>query len=126
MAEKTGTQRASGSNGITKMEAVRRALKAMGRDAKPAAMQPFIKREFGVEMSTDHISTYKGSILKAAGKTKKAAMKQPTAAAAVTPKAEVKPVAVGGVSLHDLQVVKDLVGRVGANALRALIDLFAR
>jgi hypothetical protein len=33
-----------GQGGITKMEAVRRALKAMGRDAKPAQMQPYIKQ----------------------------------------------------------------------------------
>ena len=48
---------------ITKQEAVRRALKAMGRAATPSQMQPYIKQNFGIDMSTDHISTSKGIIL---------------------------------------------------------------
>jgi len=48
---------------ITKQEAVRRALKAMGRAATPSQMQPYIKENFGIDMSTDHISTSKGIIL---------------------------------------------------------------
>src|SRR5262249_11549151 len=48
---------------ISKQEAVRRALKAMGRDATPTQMQPYIKEHFGIEMSTNHISSSKGMIL---------------------------------------------------------------
>jgi hypothetical protein len=52
---------------ISKQEAVRRALAHFGNDAKPVEMQPWIKGEFGIEMSTDHISTAKGEILRKAG-----------------------------------------------------------
>ncbi len=48
---------------ITKLEAVRRALNAMGRAATPSQMKPYIKENFGIEMTTGHISTSKGSIL---------------------------------------------------------------
>src|SRR5262249_54832816 len=48
---------------ITKQEAVRRALKAMGRAATPTQMQPYIKEHFGIEMTTDHISVSKSTVL---------------------------------------------------------------
>src|SRR5262249_53352103 len=48
---------------ITKQEAVRRALKAMGRAATPTQMQPYIKEKFNIEMTTDHISTAKSTVL---------------------------------------------------------------
>ena len=149
--------------GINKMEAVRQALAHFGSDAKPLAMQPWIKQQFGLDMSTDHISTYKGEIRKKAGKaTPQAAI--PKAAAAPlgeTPKrpasAAKKPVAPKaaprkpsaskpqaqraaprsnppskggsagrGISLDDIAAIKGLVGRVGAEPLRSLIDLLAR
>src|SRR5947199_41017 len=49
---------------ISKMEAVRRSLKKLGRDATPTAIQADVKARFGVVMSTDHVSTYKGDIAK--------------------------------------------------------------
>ena len=55
---------------VTKIEAVRRALAELGPDAKPAEIQPWVREEFGVEMSADHISTYKGAILRKAGASK--------------------------------------------------------
>jgi hypothetical protein len=53
--------------GITKMEAVRRALAKLGRDAKPLQLKAFIESALGVEMNADHISTYKGILLRKAG-----------------------------------------------------------
>jgi hypothetical protein len=69
MADKAnGNPAAAAAKKISKMEAVRRAMAAMGGDAKPAAMQGYIKKTFGIAMTTDHISTYKGDIRrKAAG-----------------------------------------------------------
>jgi len=58
MADKTNGQVATGAQKpITKMEAVRRAWRALGKDAKPAQMKGFIKNRFGIDMTTDHIST---------------------------------------------------------------------
>jgi hypothetical protein len=80
-------------------------------------------------MTTDHISTAKGEILrKAAGKGKATAPKmaaaprpqvQPAAASTSLPKAS-------GIPLADILAVKDLVGRLGAGPLHTLIDAFAK
>src|SRR5262245_46840127 len=74
---------------ITKQEAVRRALKAMGRAATPSQMQPYIKENFGIEMSTDHISTSKGIILHPKKKGGKGA-KRPAAQGAAATEGEAK------------------------------------
>jgi hypothetical protein len=120
---------------MTKKEAVRRALARLGRDAKPAAIQPFVKKEFGIDMTAAHITTAKGEILRKAAKgkpgPKKAAPSAPKAAAPAATAPTRAPAAskagnASGVALQDLQAVKDLVGRVGAESLRSLIDLFAR
>jgi len=117
---------------ITKQEAVRRALDHFGRDAKPAQMKPWIKGQFGIEMGADHISTAKGSILKEAGKGKRAA--QPSAAAAVQRtvqpvKAASAPAASGraaSIPLDDILYIKGLVGRFGAGPLHTLTFAFAK
>src|SRR4051794_3630309 len=79
MADKAGAS--APSKGINKMEAVRRALAHFGDDALPLTMQPWIKQQFGIDMSTDHISTCKGDIKKKAGQAKAPA---PAAKAAAT------------------------------------------
>ncbi len=119
-------------NGMTKKDAVRKALEAMGQDAKPAALKPFIKDHFGIEMTPEHITTAKGEILRGkAGKDKMAAAKKPVApkqpaARPQEPQAAGASQARNGITLQDLQTVKDLVGRVGPDTLRSLIDLLAR
>jgi hypothetical protein len=125
---------------ITKQEAVRRALKAMGRDAIPTQMQPYIKQNFGIEMSIKHISTSKSILLhkKKAGKGKGA--KKPAAQGAAVSEGEAKevgrkvlvqqkPAARGGkeagIPLEDILFIKGLVGRLGPDQLHTLIDAFA-
>jgi hypothetical protein len=128
---------------ITKQEAVRRALKVMGRAATPSQMQPYIKENFGIEMTTGHISTAKGTLLrkKKAGKgrrakgpaTQEAAAGEgnekkpaaPAAAARKTPPAE-RGGREAGIPLEDILYVKGLVGRFGPDQLHSLIDAFAR
>jgi hypothetical protein len=109
---------------VTKMEAVRQVLAEMGKDAKPAEMQPVIKERFGFDMSTDHISTYKGDILKKAKAKggKKPAAKPAPAPAAPAPVSRVA----GGLRFEDVQATKELVDRLGADRLRALIALFTK
>jgi hypothetical protein len=129
------------------MEAVRQALAHFGGDARPSAMRPWIKEQFGIDMSADHISTYKGDIRRkqaaraqstaspspavaAARAAKPAATRRPAAKKSAAPRPQPQkataPQGASGISLEDLQAVKDLVGRVGPDRLRALIDLFAR
>jgi hypothetical protein len=114
---------------VSKKEAVRRALKALGKGATPSALRPWIKQQFGIEMSADHISTAKGEILrKRYGKGKKKKTADKAKAPAHRPeKSAAPPSSVPGtVSLDDVRLVKDLVARVGPEQLRGLIDLFAR
>jgi hypothetical protein len=116
---------------------VRRALAHFGRGGKPSQMQGWIKQQFGIEMSTDHISTAKGEILrKEGGKAKAAAPKKAAPPKAAAPKpqlqqaaASTSPPKAGGkaaVPLEDILAVKDLVRRLGAGPLHTLIDAFAK
>jgi hypothetical protein len=119
-------------SGLTKMEAVRRALRKLGKGAKPVQLQSFVREQFGIEMTAGHVSTYKGDILRKAAQAKAAAPKgtPPNAAAkaplpaAPTATPNAKPG--GGIALEDIQAVKVLVGRIGAADLKALIDVLAR
>jgi hypothetical protein len=116
---------------ISKQEAVRQALAALGRDAKPLQLQAWIREHLGIEMTADHVSTAKGIILK---KRKKAARKKPGAPEAVTAPAQkvpaIEPQAPTGkqasIPLDDILTVKELVVRLGAAPLHTLIDAFAK
>jgi hypothetical protein len=108
---------------LTKQEAVRRALQHFGNDAKPAQMKPWIKQELSIEMSTDHISTAKGSILKAQkGKPAKAAPQTAPTKKEVSTSAP----RTASIPLDDILYIKALVGRVGPEPLHTLIDAFAK
>jgi len=111
---------------LTKMEAVRQAIARLGWDAKPKQIQKRIKRRFGVEMTADHISTYKGHLAKKAGRTKSRPAPVAASAARQTAPAAPTPAVAGGIPLADILAVKELVGRLGAGLLHALIDAFAR
>jgi hypothetical protein len=124
---------------ISKQEAVRRSLAHFGNDAKPAQMKPWIKAELGIEMSTDHISTAKGDILRKSGvRGKRPAKRAKAAPKALAPKAATQPAPsaqqgpksaaakAAGIPLNDILYVKDLVGRFGPEQLHTLIDAFAK
>src|SRR5579859_5303425 len=51
---------------ITKREAVRQALAALGNDAMPVRIQGWVKEHLGVEMTAGHVSTTKGELLRKA------------------------------------------------------------
>ena len=149
MADKTPQKSAGGppkgagagkGNGISKKEAVRLALEKLGRDAKPAQLRPYIKATFGLDMTPAHITTAKGELRrgkggkgKAARRKKASAPKPPAPAAAPAPPAQPPARAAaagsrsaGGIRLEDIQAVQGLLGRVGADTLRGLIDLLAK
>ncbi len=115
-------------SGMNKWEAVKQALAKLGNDARPLDIQRFVKTEFNIDMTTDLVSNYKGKILrqepgggKARTQGKPAA--KPTAKPAA-PKAATPPA--GGISLKDIETIKGLVGRVGPEQLRSLVDLLAK
>jgi hypothetical protein len=100
---------------LTKREAVRRAIADLGPDAMPLQLQGHIRSKYGIEMSPDHISVEKR-------RTQLEAAKGKTAAAA-KPAPQENGEAIG---LADIEAVKDLVERVGADSLKKLIDVMAR
>ena len=136
--EKMGTVK-SASAGLSKQELLRQAIKQLGKDAKPLQIQAHVKNKFGVEISTNHISAAKTEILRkmedgakpATSEVAKPAAPKPSAKPAPKPAVEQPYEAdngkkTAGISLHDVQEAKDLVGRVGAVQLRELIDLLAK
>jgi len=54
---------ANGKATISKVDSVRRALDALGRDAKPAAIVEYVKATYDVEITPAMASTYKGQTL---------------------------------------------------------------
>jgi hypothetical protein len=131
--KKSGGQQ--GQGGMTKLDAVRQALEALGSDAKPLAIQSYLKDRLGMEVKTNLISVYKKDLARRA--------KRPAAQEATAKKGEAKvgagdnrtirqpkPPAAGGkeagIPLDDILYVKGLVGRFGPEQLHTLIDAFAR
>jgi hypothetical protein len=120
------------AGGISKAEAVRRALADLGPDAKPTQLHGHIRTRYGLEMSLDHISVEKRkALLRMAGERKPAAAEpstQPSAArtaGAPGPHARAASEA-NGIALDDLATVKALVERVGANTLQQVIEMMAQ
>jgi hypothetical protein len=123
MADKTNN--ASPKGGITKIEAVKRALGKLGKAASRPDIQKFVKDNYGLQMTLDHISNCKGELRKRKGHLKTAVSHQPAAAKPEPKKPTSRPQA-NGISLTDIETVKVLVERVGAGSLRKLIDVMAR
>lgn len=140
---KKGSSPSKSSGGMNKKEAVEKGLQTLGYSATPTQLQKHIREHYKIAMGLKHISTAKNKIVKAAAASKPARTKT-TATAATSPvkqSSAAKPVssAAGpkktpapqsggtpGISLNDIERVKDLVERVGANSLKKLIDVMAR
>ena len=127
MAEKTNGDTAVAPEAVTsKMEGVRRALRALGYDAKPLQIQTYLKKHFQIEMTPDKISNYKSDIRKKR-KGKRKAAKNGAVAPTPAPAAASSRKTADAIDLVDIiQTVKTLVGRVGANGLKSLIDVLAK
>src|SRR5713101_7477509 len=108
---KAKSPKTSNSKGMSKMEAVRRALGHLGADAKPLSVQPYILKECGVTMDTNMISSYKSFVNKQ-GASKSRVTRHAGRGAAVD------------LCLEDIQAVKELTGRIGADKVRELAELF--
>jgi hypothetical protein len=103
------------------MEMVRTALQELGPDAKPTAIQEFIKAKYEKEISKIIISNYKSTMNKKQGGGGKKRGRPPGSGGG-------KPaLTVGGKGIHidDLTTVRGLVGRLGANQVRQLVDVLA-
>src|SRR5262249_38886729 len=109
--KKDGTAAQKAPDGITRKDAVRQALTTLGKDATRAQIQKFVKDQHGFEMTLDYITNCKGEIRKEKGRSKSAVTKQPPATKAVSsPPAPSAPSRQApGISLEDIETVKDLV-----------------
>jgi hypothetical protein len=108
---------------ISKIDAVRKALAALGKDGTPTRIQEYVKKTFGLEMTMGHISNCKSTLMRK--KSKKATGLKAPAAAPVSNNVAAPAKATTGrqVSLQDVQTLKGLVGRVGGGDLKSLIDI---
>ena len=146
MSDKTNGQPAATATAaktptLSKSEAVRRAMKALGMDATRGQIKAYAHDKLGMDLDPDHISSLASDIRRLARKKQKPAAKVakaekttapvPTAKTALvkTPVRQAsadKGSASVGLSLVDVQAVKDLVQRLGADQLKGLIDVLTR
>jgi hypothetical protein len=146
----TATETAPKRKQIPKVEAVRRAMAALGAGASRTDLLGYVRQKFGGKIGLDHISNCKGELAKRAAKTAtpagseyaaakaaagQAASGKPSTprprAAQYTPAARTHPVGGNGSSrasilLEDVLTAKILMDRVGAGPLKMLIDGLAK
>jgi hypothetical protein len=96
---------------VTKKEAVYRAVVALGQDASRGDLRDYVKKHFGYDLDPNHVSA-----------AKVVAVRKLTAAPA--PKAQpVVPTNSNSVLLADVETLRELIDKVGADNLRKLIGL---
>src|SRR5438132_1079151 len=135
MAEKLDVP-ASTKADMTKIDGVRQALDDLGMDAQPIQIQNHLKRKYGLEMSTAHISNYKTFVSRERADkttptlvkplTKKSIVKKAATTARPAAAAKTNRKATGRITLHDIEAVKGLVGRIERRDLKSLIDLLKK
>jgi hypothetical protein len=108
---------------ITKSEAVRRAI-AAGAE-QPADGVPFIKTQFGLDISPMHFSAVKaGDKRKGEARPKPGRMPRSAVEGYLAPPA--KPKAIGeGDLLAAIEAIKPLVAQHGADRVKRLVDVLA-
>lgn len=111
---------------ISKSEAVRQAI-AAGK-TMPNEGIAYIKETFGIKLSSNHFSNIKSS---ATGKKKKRgrpkgskSSPKPEPVAVAMPGATAAPRS-KGIDIEAVQQVKDLVGKLGADTAKRLVDTLA-
>src|SRR5262249_29398519 len=113
----------SGDKGLSKMEAVRRALNDLGPKAMPADIISHVKQKYDIVLSSTMASSYKNSISrKGAGESglvRRGRGAAPAAAAAV-------PAPSPRISLDDLRAVKQLSDRIGVDKVLQLAQVLAK
>jgi hypothetical protein len=154
--KKDATATKAPARAITKIEAVRRAMAALGPAAKRSQLKAHIKKQFGIDMSSDHVAVSRRVLRKRQAAQARSATTAPvpttaplSARAAVSPSvqpaaarkqkakksaartqvltsATLSPTPGLGISLDDIEAVKTLLERVDATSLRRLIDVLVR
>ena len=102
----------AGAEKVTQIEMVRTAIDELGPDAKPQPMQAFIKDRFDTELAPNIISNYK-SVLKRKG----GGMVGGGGGAGG------KRGRKSGAQFSDLETIRGLVTRLGAEQVKKLVDV---
>ena len=111
-------------SGPNKMEAMRQTLAELGNDAKPEAIKGHLKAKFGLDMPNSLISNYKSNLnRKAAGQS--ALLRKPQQRRMAV-SASRNGGHVEGISVDDIQAVKAVINRIGADNTRALVDVLSQ
>ncbi len=106
---------------ISKLEGVRRAVAQLGNEVDPQDIQRFLLDHYGLEIGRVNVSKYLSHLrLNETGKKTSRPGVQPSVAKT---SAAAKGSGKGSVSFEDLQQVKALVERLGADRVRLLIGL---
>ncbi len=104
-------------NGATTQKSmVEAAINELGWKAGPKELQPVIKEKFQVDLPTAIISNYKSVLKKASGKGGKPKGKP-------GPKPGAKAARTGALEFTDLQAVRGLVDKLGAEQVKKLVDV---
>jgi hypothetical protein len=103
------------SKGPKKTEMVAAALEALGADAKPQEIQAHIQTAFNQSIPTSIISNYKFTLRKKAG--------APVARRGRRPAAGGGGGGGGGIRIEDFEAVRGLVGRLGADQVKRIVDV---
>ena len=106
------------AGGISNMEAVRRALAALGVEARPPDIGAYVREHFGKVIPPNHISSYKSTLTRKARKPVRARV----AAAADGRHASVT----DGLSVKDIRAVKELANRIGVARFRELVEVLCQ
>jgi hypothetical protein len=98
------------------MEAMRQALAALGDDASVMDIQPWVLQAYGINIPKNMISSYKSTILRQKAGYSGLLRPRLTGDGNIT----------GGISIADVQIIKDLTLRIGAQKIHELVDVLSR
>src|SRR4051794_18717254 len=105
-------------NQPSKTEMVRQAIKE-GHKKKPLQIQEWIKNKYGVTIKTQHISTMKSNMKGKPGR--KPGPKPAGESAPAAPRRN----SADTLSLDEIRLVKGLVGRIGKDKFRQVLELLS-
>jgi hypothetical protein len=112
---------APGGKAASKMDAVRQALGELGKDAKPRDIQQHVKERYGIDMTLQHISTYKSSLLRKR-RGRRSRKRRAEGEQAATPE-RTRGGSSAQITLADLRALKELADRIGNTRLREIAEL---
>jgi hypothetical protein len=109
---------------ISKLDAMRQAVAKLGKDAPLADLLKTIKQDFGINLDRALAYNYKSivSSQKAPTSAKRRGRKPGRKPAAAASKARTT----AGITIDDIQAVKSLADRIGAEKVRELATVLAK